>query len=61
MPLLIIIFGALTLLAGIVIVLNPEIIFGYLRNNLKALSLHIIAVAVRLILGFLLGMFFGRK
>lgn len=54
MILLIVIFGTLTLLAGIVIILSPEIIFGYLRNNLKALSLHIIAVVVRLILGFLL-------
>jgi len=30
MTVLIIIFGALTLLAGIVIVINPEVIFGFL-------------------------------
>ena len=54
MTLLIIIFGALTLLAGIVIVISPEIIFGYLRKNLNKLSLQITAVIVRLIIGFLL-------
>lgn len=54
MTVLIIIFGALTLLAGIVIVINPEIIFGFLRNNLDKLVLHILAVAVRLVIGVLL-------
>ncbi len=54
MTLLIIIFGALTLLAGIVIVINPEVIFGFLRNNLDKLVLHILAVVIRLILGALL-------
>ncbi len=54
MTLLIILFGALTLLAGAIIVINPESIFGYLRNNLDRLSLHITAVIVRLILGALL-------
>ena len=51
---LIIIFGALTLLAGIVIVINPEAIFGFLRNNVDKLVLHILAVVVRLILGTLM-------
>lgn len=54
MTVLIIIFGALTLLAGIVIVINPEIIFGFLRNNVDKLELHILAVVVRLVLGVLL-------
>jgi len=54
MTLLIIIFAALTLLAGIVIAINPEIIFGFLRNNLDKLVLHIVAVIVRLGLGGLL-------
>ncbi len=54
MALLIIIFGALTLLAGIVIVINPEIIFGLLRKKLGNLELHILAVVVRLVLGVLL-------
>ena len=54
MTLLIIIFGALTLLSGIVIVINPEVIFGFLRNNLDKMVLHILAVVVRLVLGVLL-------
>jgi hypothetical protein len=54
MTLLIIIFGALTLFAGIVIVINPEVIFGFLRNNLDKLVLHILAVVIRLVLGALL-------
>ena len=54
MTVLIIIFGALTLLAGIVIVINPEVIFGFLRNNLNRLAVHILAVTVRLVIGVLL-------
>jgi len=54
MTVLIIIFGALTLLAGIVIIINPDVIFGFLRNNLDKLAVHILAVVVRLILGALL-------
>ena len=54
MTVLIIIFGALTLLAGIVIVIKPKIIFGLLRKKLGNLELHILAVVVRLVLGVLL-------
>jgi len=54
MTILIIIFGALTLLVGIVIVINPEVIFGFLRNNVYKLSVHILAVVVRLVIGTLL-------
>ena len=54
MTTLIIIFGALILLAGVVIVINPEIIFGYLQSNLDRLATHILAVVVRLIIGALL-------
>ena len=54
MTILILIFGTLTLLAGIVIVINPEVIFGFLRNHLDKLELHILAVVVRLVLGALL-------
>jgi hypothetical protein len=54
MTVVIIIFGALTLMAGIVILINPEVIFGFLRNNLDKLEVHILAVVVRLVLGVLL-------
>ena len=58
---LIIIFGALTLLAGIIIIINPELIYAYLRNNLDKLSLHIMAVVVRLVIGFILIMQFSES
>ena len=54
MTVLIIIFGALTLLAGIVILINPDVIFGFLRNNLDKLAVSILAVVVRLVIGALL-------
>jgi hypothetical protein len=54
MTVIIIIFGALTLVAGIVIVINPEVIFGFLRNNLDRLELHILAVVIRIVIGVLL-------
>jgi hypothetical protein len=54
MTVLIIIFGALMLLAGVVIIRNPEIIFGFLRTKLDQLGLHVMAVVVRLVLGVLL-------
>lgn len=47
-------FGFLTLLIGIVFVINPEVIFGLLQNNFDKLELHILAVVSRLILGVLL-------
>lgn len=50
----ILVFAALTLLAGIVIVFNPEAIFGFLRGNLDQPALQVMAVVVRLILGVLL-------
>jgi hypothetical protein len=47
----IIIFGILLLLSGIVILINPEIIFGYLRKNLDKPMMQILAVVIRLVLG----------
>lgn len=51
---LIIVFGVLTLIAGIVIIINPEKIFGLLNKHIETLGLHILAVVVRLVLGALL-------
>lgn len=47
----ILVFGGLTLIAGVIILFQPETIFGILRRNLDAVSLHILAVAVRVLLG----------
>jgi hypothetical protein len=54
MNLVILIFGALILLAGIIIVINPDAIFGLLRNNSDKPVLHVLAVVTRLVLGLLL-------
>jgi hypothetical protein len=51
MTLSIIIFGALVCLAGLVILVNPEAVFGLLRKNSDKIGLHILAVVVRLVLG----------
>jgi len=51
---LIISFAALILLAGVVILVRPEVIFGYLGSNVDKLALHILAVIIRLIIGVLL-------
>ena len=51
---LIIIFGALILLAGIVILVNPELVFGFLRNNSNKIELYILTIVIRLVLGVLL-------
>jgi hypothetical protein len=51
MTVFIIIFGTLTFLAGIVILVNPKIVFGFLRKHSDKIELHILAVAIRLVLG----------
>jgi hypothetical protein len=53
MTILIIIFGALTLLAGIIIIINPETIFGLFNKHTEKVELQILAVVVRLMLGAL--------
>ena len=54
MAYLIIAFSTLTIIAGLIILINPDIIFGLLRRNLESLSLHILAVVLRVILGLAL-------
>ena len=48
---IVILFGAATLVAGIIILVNPETVFGLLRRNADSLGMHILAVVVRIILG----------
>jgi len=54
MTLLIILFGVLIMMAGIVIIINPETLFGFLRNNSEKLVLQVLAIIVRVMLGLLL-------
>jgi len=47
-------FGLMICLAGAIIIYNPEIIFGIIRDNLDKPGLQVPAVVLRLILGILL-------
>ena len=51
---LILLFGLLTFIAGIIILFDPEIIFGVIRDNLDKAGLQVVAIVLRLVLGILL-------
>ncbi len=51
---MIILFGALTFLAGVVLMIKPDIVFGFLRKNLEKTSLYFLAIVVRIVLGVIL-------
>lgn len=48
---LIIIFGDLTLLAGMLIMVKPDIIFDFLKSNFERKEYYILAILIRLVLG----------
>ncbi len=54
MTYIIIFFGLMLFLGGAVIVVNPEIIFGLLRNNMEKVSLQFLAIGMRVVIGILL-------
>jgi hypothetical protein len=58
---IIIIFGIMVFLAGVIIVVNPETIFGVLRNNLEKVSLQVLAVGIRVVIGILLIQYAGES
>lgn len=51
MSYLVMLFGAATLAAGVVILINPETVFGLIQKHFESLGMHVLAVVVRLILG----------
>ena len=53
MRLIIKLFGILLLLAGVSLLIKPEIIFGWIENNMGNTSLYISAIVVRLVFGIL--------
>lgn len=53
MKLIIKLFGILLLLSGISLLIKPEIIFGWIENNMGNTSLYISAIVVRLVFGVL--------
>jgi len=50
----ILIFSSLILLAGILLLINPSIVFGFLQKNIENSAIHLMAVLVRLVIGILL-------
>jgi hypothetical protein len=50
MNFIILIFATGTVIAGTIIVINPETVFGLLRRKVNSLGLHILAVVVRLVI-----------
>ena len=61
MMLLIVGFGMAMAVAGVSIVINPELIFGYLRRNSDSPGVHLLAILVRLVLGVLLVVYAGAS
>jgi hypothetical protein len=53
MKLIIKLFGILLLLSGISLLINPEIIIGWIEENMENTSLYISAIVVRLVFGIL--------
>jgi hypothetical protein len=53
MTLIIKLFGILLLLSGLSLLINPEIILGWIENNMGNTSLYISAIVVRLVFGIL--------
>lgn len=54
MELLIFIFGALIIAGGIGMLVKPDFIFDFLKRESNNLNLHIFAIAIRVVIGFLL-------
>ena len=54
MNFLVMLFGAATLAAGVVILINPETVFGLIQKKFESLGMHVLAVVVRVILGIAL-------
>ena len=61
MTAIIIFFGLLTFATGLIIIVNPELIFGVLRENIEKLSLQLVAVGVRVLIGVLLIVYAGES
>ena len=51
---IILLFAFLIFIAGIIILFDPEIIFGVIRDTLDKPALQVVAVVLRLVLGILL-------
>lgn len=53
MKLIIKLFGILLIISGISLLFTPEIIIGWIENNMESTTMYISAIVVRLIIGIL--------
>jgi hypothetical protein len=54
MKLVISLFSALIILAGLLLLINPEIIFQFVEQNMHSLWMYVTAILVRLVIGVML-------
>ncbi|MDX1554622.1 MAG: hypothetical protein R3212_01205 [Xanthomonadales bacterium] len=50
----ILVFGALIFVIGATVLVKPELVFGHIRRHSDSLGIHVVAVVVRLALGWAL-------
>ena len=48
---IIMLFGAATTIAGVIIVISPETVFGLIRKHMASMGIHVLAVVMRIVLG----------
>ena len=48
---IIMLFGAATTIAGVIIVISPETVFGLIRKHLASMGIHVLAVVMRIVRG----------
>jgi hypothetical protein len=53
MKLIIKLFGILSVLSGVSLLINPEFFFGWIENNMENASFYIFAIGVRLVFGLM--------
>ena len=53
MKLIVKLFGILLLFLGILLIINSEIIIGWIEDNIENTSLYFTAIVVRLVLGLI--------
>ncbi len=53
MRLIVKLFGILMLLLGVSLLINPDIIIGWMEDNMENASLYITAIVVRMVIGIL--------
>ena len=54
MNIVILVFGSLISIMGLLLLIHPKIITQFLQKNLNSVELHVVAVVVRFALGFIL-------